>query len=291
MTVVVLLAAIATVGTSVGYFGFPGFGDGPSASLQTSHDAFSPASIDELAAISDVIVRGTVRLTEEHVTVQSPSQVDARSGTRVGYAVYTVTVTETLKGTLQPSDTELRVYFPQWLEGYGPGPAVGDWRVRPPQVSAGNYLVFVGRRDGVLGAQGELAEAHYEAAAMPFLAEVEDSSVRFQDPPDYLTPPSSSSLFGKIHELNVVRAVSRTARLPEIAADPMVDAIRARGTALETLITELPTLRSEDAVRKRVAELGLDAASLGDPAFCRKVQEGISQFGGRSVDLGCDGVP
>jgi hypothetical protein len=206
------------------------------------------------------------------------------------YAVYTVTVIETLKGAFDSGDNELRVHFPQRLEGYGRGPAVGDWSVEPPPVNRGEYLVFAGRREGVYGAQGELAKAHYGGATVPFLAQVEGGNVRFQDQPDYLGALDLPSLFGTLHELNVVRVVSRTARLPEIRPDPAAEAIKARGIALETLITELPALDSEEAVRKRVTELGLDATSLADPAFCRKVEQGIAEFGGRSVDLDCDAV-
>jgi hypothetical protein len=67
------------------------------------------------------------------------------------------------------------------------------------------------------------------------------------------------------------------------------DRLLRRGQALEQLVEEAQAMESVDAVRDRAFELGLDAASLDDPAFCRKAEAIVAGETGHALDLACDG--
>lgn len=96
-----------------------------------------------------------------------------------------------------------------------------------------------------------------------------------------------STVFGKSYALTDVRQIAASATLPLPDADARAAAQLERGAALETLLAEVAQLRTEDAVVKRMTELGLDRAVAEDPAFCRKVAVGLMQFGSPMVSLNC----
>lgn len=241
-----------------------------------------------LVANSDTIVQGTVVSAPLQSVARDHSQVDSRFGQEVQMALYPVLVLEVIKGNPELEGSTIWVKWVVDVVDFGPGVESESASVQsapPPEIVNGEaYVFFLKNAVPVSGvSDGPLAGVHYFFSGQPSLAMV--AGDQYLLTPFEHEPVANAALRsgGSLASLRSLAAVE--IRPDETVPDqPGV----ARGQALEQLVEALPSLDSPDAVLSLVESLGLDAASLGDPPFCRKVQAAIDQFGQVGVNLGCE---
>ncbi|MFN0094204.1 MAG: hypothetical protein ACKVVT_05425 [Dehalococcoidia bacterium] len=116
-------------------------------------------------------------------------------------------------------------------------------------------------------------------AGRPGVARIDGERLAFE-----LTRPGMVT-FGTLPEVERAVAAGALPPAPPVGGGASV---AARGQALDTLLAELPRLRTAASVEARLQELGLDAASLRDaPALCRKIEGVIAEETDLKVDLAC----
>jgi len=260
-------------------------------------------TLEELTLLSSVIVTGTVLSSSETESVKMPFPGDPAAGVEIESLAHELVVSSVLRGDVISGD---RLTFYQDLRGRDFGdsspirPSGWEWEQDPFEFEAGvEYLFFLHDIDGLPGATGALGSRHLSPVSAVVYARLDGNAAMFTRVNERFAPGlfdggvPRDTIAGTAVQMSVVRqTVDSVPYINDVAPDPQQVArdakVLARGRALTQLLDDLPDLQTEDEVLARVHELGLDAASLQDPGFCRKVEAGIPEFSSFSVELGCD---
>lgn len=261
-------------------------------------------TLEELTFLSSVIVTGTVSSSSDMQSVKMPFPGDPDVGVEIESLAHEMVVSKVIRGDMVSGD---RLTFYQDLRGRDFDDSSlaprfeWEWEQEPFEFEAGvEYLFFLRYIDGLPGATGDLGVPHLSPVSAVVYARLDGDTATFTRTSERLAPGRfdgsvpADTIAGKAVLMSVIREivgsipyVNDVAPAPErVARDQR---LLDRGRALTRLMEGLPGLRTEGEVLALVRELGLDAASLQDAAFCRKVEAGIPQFSSFDVELGCGG--
>jgi hypothetical protein len=300
---------VAALGLAFGYY-FGGqsgnnqsVGDGEIVSVADR----AGETLEELVLLSPVIVTATTATISRPTDVQSekmPFPGDPDAGVEIETLAHEIVVSSVLRGDMVPGD---RLTFYQDLRGRDYDDASSDqppeweWERDPFEFEAGvEYLFFLHYVDGRPRATGGLGVRQLLPVSAVVYARLTDDTATFARTNERLAPgrfdggvPPDTVAGEEVPMSEILRTLARVPYINDVPPDPQQVArdekLLARGRALTQLIEDLAGLRTADEVMARVHELGLDAKSLQDPAFCRKVEAGIPQFSSFNVSLGCGG--
>ena len=269
--------ALALIGAAVA-FAWRTLDDEAPAEKQSSAATYvAHASLAGLVGSSHLIA--VVELVAER---DERTQTTSRGDSLLD-AVRTFRVIEILKGETIAGDLTVRVTREARLVKGDNGPdRILRYDIPPASRGGARYVVFLrGFKDAV----GETVWAY---AGHPAQATLSGEDLTFWTPGAVLDERAGSRTLSTATVGSLRSAIAS----PPPAASPAPGAssekaIRA-ANALDSLLPELPSLKTDEALDARIRALGLDAASIGERAYCLKAQGILRDNTTLRVDLGCE---